>query len=93
MCNPILWQEVVSVTAADPLLCKLASTIEHGFPIKQWELSSDLLPYWPIRSSLEIESGVVWCKGRIIVPESLRPRVLFILHIRVCLVWRTEQEQ
>ena len=72
MCNPILWQEVVSVTAADPLLCKLASTIEHGFPIKQCELSSDLLPYWPIRASLEIESGV-WCKGRIIVPESLRP--------------------
>ena len=80
MCNSILWQEVVSITIADPLLFKLASTIEHGFPIKQCELSSDLLPYWPIRASLEIESGVVWCKGRIIVPESLRPRVLEILH-------------
>ena len=37
-------------------------------------------PDWPIRASLEIESGVVWCKGRIIVPESLHPRVLEILH-------------
>ena len=31
ICNPILWQEIVTETAADPLRCLLLSTIKQGF--------------------------------------------------------------
>ena len=80
ICNPILWPEIVSETAADPTLCLLASTIKQGFPAKLCDLSSDLAPYWNIRNLLDVESDVVWYNGRIVLPPSLRDRALEVLH-------------
>lgn len=80
ICNPILWSEVVSETAADVTLRNLVTTIKQGFPVKLCDISSELIPYWNIRSSLDVESDVVWYDGRIVIPLTLRSRVLEILH-------------
>ena len=80
ICNPILWSEVVSETAADVTLRNLVTTIKQGFPVKLCDISSELIPYWNIRSSLDVESDVVWYNGRIVIPLTLRSRVLEILH-------------
>ena len=80
MCNPILWQEIVTESAADPLLCLLLSTIKQGFPQKMCEVNKDLSEYWDVRKLLDVESDVVWYNGRIVMPTSLHPRALEILH-------------
>ena len=80
ICRPILWEEVVTETAADPVLTTLASTIKQGFPTKLCELNDELSPYWNVRKSFYVEDGVVWCNGRIVIPASLRSRALKVLH-------------
>ena len=44
MCHPILREEVVTETAADPVLCLLSSKIKQGFPTKFCNLMKDLSP-------------------------------------------------
>ena len=48
VCNPILWSEIMTETAADPILCLLISKINQGFPERLSDLCSELAPYWSI---------------------------------------------
>ena len=80
ICHPILWEDIVTKTAADPVLCLLSSKIKQGFPTKFYYLNKDLSPYWNIRNSLDVEGEVVWYNGRIVVPASLPSRALDVPH-------------
>ena len=77
----ILWSEIVSESSADPTLSLLASAVKQGFPPTLRELDSSLAPYWNIRNSLVVMEGdVVWYNDRLVLPLSLRPRALEVLH-------------
>ena len=79
-CTAILWSEIVTESAADPTLALLVSTLKDGFPQNICELDSSLAPYWNIRNSLVVEDDVVWYNNRVVLPPSLRPRALEVLH-------------
>ena len=79
-CTAILWSEIVAESMADPTISLLVSTIQKGFPPILRELDSSLAPYWNIRNYLFVEENVVWYNDRIILPPSLRPRALEVLH-------------
>ena len=80
-CTALLWSDITSECAADPTLSSLATTIKRGFPFTIGELDDALAPYWNIRKSLVVSDGnVVWYNDRLVLPTTLRPKALEILH-------------
>ena len=66
-------------TTVDPALSKLlklvendSQTIDHTDPL--------LAPFWPVRESLYIQDDVLMYNDRVVIPTSLRNRVLEHLH-------------
>ena len=80
-CTAMLWSDIISECAADSTLSSLATTVNQGFPTTLGGLEDALAPYWNIRNSLVVSNGnVVWYNNRVVLPPSLRPRALEILH-------------
>ena len=74
------WSDLETATAADATLHRLAYLIENGFPSKRSDLSNELSPFWNFRDSLYVVDGVIVYDDRVVIPKSLRPTVLSILH-------------
>ena len=72
MCDPILWNEVITESKSDSQLCRLAMAIQEGFPTKADDLHQELSPFWKIRNSLSVSQDVIWYNDRIVLPCSLR---------------------
>ena len=73
-------EDIKSASASDPVMIKLAATIESGFPTTQNLTDSDIHQFFNVRKDLWIQQGVVMFKNRLVVPKSLRGRLLGILH-------------
>ena len=43
-------------------------------------LLTDLHEFWPHREMLSVESGLITCGNRIIVPKEMRPEILQYIH-------------
>ena len=74
----ISWECLVNATKEDTAMSKLLKVIQEGYPDNAKE--SGIAMYWMYRESLYILDGVVMYKDRVVVPSSLRDRVLQILH-------------
>ena len=72
----IPWSRVVEETEKDPVLCKLKCAIHEGFINSH----NDISPFMRYKSSLFIGDDVVFYQDRVVIPTSLRPLVLKILH-------------
>ena len=51
-----------------------------GFPCDKKNLPTDLHEFWPHKEMLSIESGLITCGNRIIVPKEMRPEMLQYVH-------------
>ena len=58
-------------TAQDNQLTRLSRYINTGFPCEKKNLPIDLQDYWNYRDTLSIESGLLTCESRIIVPHEM----------------------
>ena len=62
-------------------MSRLLQTIEEGFPENRNSLHLDLKPYFQYREVLSTLEGVILYRGhRLVIPSSLRDRVLKALH-------------
>ncbi|XP_032225565.2 uncharacterized protein K02A2.6-like [Nematostella vectensis] len=77
--STISWPLLVQETASDTSLSNLLQQIEHGTTTAD-SRDPDLAPFGPIRDSIYAHEGVLLYQDRVIVPTSLRPRVLQHLH-------------
>lgn len=75
----ISWTELADESARDRSVSAVLRLIEDGFP-EGSALAGDAAPFWPIRDALYIQDGVVMYQDRVVVPSSLRCRVLQHLH-------------
>ena len=65
----------------DQAASTLATAVKQGFPPTLRECDDVLYPYWNIRKSLVVSDGdVVWYNDRVVLPSTLRPKALKILH-------------
>ena len=72
--------ELQQVSSQDNYLQKLKNIIIAGWPNSKDEIGEELKPYWSHRDKLVVIDGII-LKGRhIIIPKSLRLRVLNQLH-------------
>ena len=63
-------------TVQDNQLTRLSHYINTGFPSDKKNLLTDLHEFWNHREALSIESGLITCGNRIIVPKEMRPKML-----------------
>ena len=61
-------------------LSQLQSMILDGWPDARQGVSFNLRPYWDSRSELSVMDGILYKGMRIVVPPTLRPRMLNLIH-------------
>ena len=54
--------------------------ISTGFPCDKKNLLTDLHVFWLLKEMLSIESDLITCRTRIIVPREMRPEILQYIH-------------
>ena len=79
-------------TAQDNQLTRLSHYIHTGFPCDKKNLLTDLHEFWNHREALSIESRLITCGNRIIVPKDMRAEMLQYIHEghqgkERCLLW------
>ena len=67
-------------TMQDEQLTRLKGYINTGFPCDKKTPSTDLHEFWLHKEMLSIESGLITCWTRIIVPRKIRPEMLQYIH-------------
>ena len=67
-------------TSQDEQLTRLKHYISTGFPCDKKNLPTDLYEFWPHKEMLSIESGLITCGNRIIVPREMWPEMLQYIH-------------
>ena len=67
-------------TAQDNQLTRLSHYINTGFPCDKKNLLTDLHEFWPHKETLSVESRLITCGNRIIVPKEMRPKMLQYIH-------------
>ena len=74
---PVTFQQVQAATRHDPILTKVSGYVATGWPEK---VSEDLKPYQTQKHEIGIESGCLMWGIRVIIPQSLQPKLLESLH-------------
>ena len=64
----------------DEQLIRLQRYINVGFPNDRKNLPTDLHEFWLHREALSVESGLITCGSRIIIPSSMRDEMLRYIH-------------
>ena len=79
-------------TAQGDQLTRLKGYINTGFPCDKKNLPTDLHEFWPHKEMLSVESRLITCGNRIIVPREMQPEMLQYIHKghqgkERCLLW------
>ena len=79
-------------TLQDEQLTRLKGYIDTGFLCEKKNLLTDLYEFWQHKEMLSIESGLITCRTRIIVPREMRPEMLQYIYEahqgkEHCLLW------
>ena len=78
--SSITWNDIRVATSSDHSMVELIDRIENGFPEAKDNLPTELRPYFQFRDKLTSFDGVALYNDRIIIPPSLRDKVLRALH-------------
>jgi len=78
--SPTKLQQIRDETGEDPTLSLLKEVIFGGWPQKREECPQSLHYYWNFREELTIEDCLILKGDRIVIPPTLRPEVLNIIH-------------
>ena len=76
----VTWDEIRVATASDTNMNLLVDLVENGFPESRSDLDPEVKIYYQYRDSLSTFDGVVMYRDRIVIPPSLRDKVLSGLH-------------
>ena len=67
-------------TVQDDQLTRLKGYINTGFPCDKKNLPTDLHEFWPHKEMLSVESRLITCGNRIIVPREMQPEMIKYIH-------------
>ena len=74
---PVTFQQVQTATRRDPILTKVTTYVNSGWPTK---VPDELKPYQSRQQEIGVQNGCLMWGIRVIVPKSLQQRVLESLH-------------
>lgn len=79
LCDEVMTVETIQeATSNDEILCKVMEYIKDGFPHK---IDDKFIPYKNKKDELYVQEGVIMWGYRVIIPESIRNKILKELHI------------
>merc|ERR1711895_308822 len=78
--NIVTWDDVRNATTADTTIQTILQLVATGFPTDARTLPAPVRPYHSLSSSLYELDGVLMLSERIVIPPSLRPAILNLLH-------------
>ena len=78
--NVVAWNDACNAFANDGEIQELLAQVRTGFSTDARKLSNNMRPYFPYSSSIYELDGVAMIGERIIVPATLRPAILNLLH-------------
>ena len=86
------WHDrVEEATRMDEDLQTLRRVIFSGWPATRQEIPAAVTPYWDARDELSTYNGIVYKGERIVMPYSMRPEMLKILHTSHAGIVKTKQ--
>ena len=77
---PVSADEVKNATEKDPVLKQVLAKIKGGWPKSQNNLPSARFPYFNRRFQLTVQEGCILCGLKVVIPDSLKERVLEEIH-------------
>ena len=78
--NVVTWDDIRDASNADREIQELLSLVHAGFEIDARKLPPAMRPYHPYSAAIYELDGVAMLGERIIVPSTLRPAILNLLH-------------
>ena len=78
--STVSWDDVRLATSSDSLMIDLFNHVEDGFPVSKNDLPVNLRLYHQYRAHLTTFDGVILYNDRVIIPPTLRCKVLEALH-------------
>ncbi|XP_058828586.1 uncharacterized protein K02A2.6-like [Topomyia yanbarensis] len=75
------FQEISTETKKDLTLNKLSQLLIEGWPERKSDLDDEMHIYWTNKNELSTHQGIIFKNGRVLVPKSLRKKMLDNLHI------------
>ena len=72
----VSFSEILDASKKDPVVTKICSNLQTN----RWTKDDDVKPYFKVKEQLSMKSGVLLKDARIVVPASLRKRILKIAH-------------
>ena len=76
----VSWDDMKEATVADKTIQEILGLLQSGFPTDGRSLPPHVRPYLPLADALYEVDGVLMMNSRIVVPASLRPNILHLLH-------------
>lgn len=64
----------------DLVLQKIKYYVLNGWPTHKSSVPENVKPFWPVRHSIYLHENVLFYQKRLIIPESLKPEFLNIIH-------------
>lgn len=77
----VTWEDIKDAAVSDAECVTLIDTIRNGFPTNKSLLPSNIQQFWKMKDSLYEIDSVPFCDTKMLIPKSLRGRVLEGLHI------------
>ena len=78
--DSIAWNDLRVATSSDDSMNQLIDMIENGFPDVKDNMPQELRTFYQFRDKLNSFDGVALYNDRVIIPPSLRTKVLQTLH-------------
>ncbi|XP_028404008.1 uncharacterized protein K02A2.6-like [Dendronephthya gigantea] len=78
--TPVELQQIKEETARDGALQILSEQVIQGWPDSIKKIQQAVKPYWNNRDDISIQEGLLFLGSRIIVPESLRQKIMREIH-------------
>ncbi len=73
-------EEVKEETAKDEEMIKLKNTVLSGWPASKSDCDPAVVEYWNVRDELSVAEGLILKGSRIVIPKSLRSKMLKKIH-------------
>ena len=72
--------KIRSATASDLMLSRLSEVIQSGWPAERADTDELVRPFYSFRDELVVHDGLVYKGQRLVIPKSLRRKMLEIAH-------------
>ena len=74
-------EEIREKTKCDSDLVSLMRYIQNGWPLTRKSLPVDIQMYFTFREELSVQNGIIFKGERVVIPNSMRAKIIGLIHI------------